>query len=152
MSLLDSVLSWKDIFNRKDKNLKLWDYIVVYFASCPAWSKYSQECDFLIDNIIKNYDKIEKFEFNEISNDFSIVYYNGRKIKIPMRKNLSFFLENIELYDNSGKLVFKFRGKRPSRKSMIKFLDKFYKFIYIDNGEIKVNLLSTENWKEFFTF
>ena len=137
MSLKNSLNFWKDYFSGKYPIITKWDIYRLYIIATPMWHKYSIECDEFVQKIIDNYNSIEKIVFEKANNEFYIFYPDGRNIKIPMLKSLSFFLEDIDCYEGK-KMVYSWHGFRPSRITMMKFLNKFSEFVIIKDGKIRV--------------
>ena len=152
-NLMNSFSFWKNVFTGKYKNLKPSDFFAIYIRSIPTWRPYNKECDDILEKVLENYDQIKCIDYYRNKNELHIKYEDGRYIKIPTHSRISFFLENILFFDNSDKLVYDLWGYRPSRRMMLKFLDKFHEFVCIRNGKIVVIDPNMKvNIKNFFDF
>ena len=152
-NLMDSFSFWKDVFAGKYKNLKPSYFYAVYVKSFPMSKPYNKECDDVLEKILENYDQIKCVEYYRNKDEFRIKYEDGRYVKFSVYLKLSFFLENMLFFDNSDKLVYDLWGFRPSRRMMLKFLDKFHEFVCIRNGKIVVTDPNMKvNIKNFFDF
>jgi len=148
-----SLSFWKDYICGKYPSIKISDIFHIYISASPMWSKYSIDCDRLIQNILENGDKIDHLVFDKSDNGFYIFYPDGRYIKIPIRKSLTFFLEDIICFDKDGKRVYSWYGYRPSRIMMLLFLYAFRNYFIIRHG--KLNCIDPESkmkLENFFSF
>ena len=137
-------------FKRKYPHVSLF----TMFRICTAVmvKSYDLKMDRIVKKVIDNYDHITKIESGPSHCTITITYDNGNSVNLWVTNLWYCFLTRISLRWGNKRDTEEYNECRPSRKTMIKFLEKFHNHIVKMGDSLVVVDSSNDDVDDFFTF
>ena len=147
--LIDDLLG-RINFKRKCPHVSLFTIFRIYTTLMIR--PHDAKMDRIVKKVIDNYDHITKIESNPSHCTLEIYFDNGNSIYLWVTNLWYSFLTRTTFRRKDRRIAEEYNECRPSRKTMIEFLEKFHNHIVKMGDSLVVVDSLNDDVDDFFTF